>query len=59
MNIQYDLFDMTEEDRRKRAIQEKLSELAIGKHTRSLKGKAITEAHEKKCEELFGDSCVK
>ncbi len=55
MNIQYDLFDMTEDEKRKRAIQDKINELAVGRHTRGLKGKDVSEAHEKKCKELFGD----
>jgi len=55
MNIQLDLFDMTKEEKSKREVQEKIEEMATGKHTRGKRGKDLWEAHVKKMAELFGE----
>jgi len=55
MNIQLDLFDMTVEEKGKREMQEKIEEMATGKHTRGMKGKELWEAHVRKMSELFGE----
>lgn len=55
MNIQLDMFDVTEEEKERRIVQEKIEILATGKHLRGLSGKERWEAHVKKMGELFGD----
>jgi|GEM_PF-5413228 hypothetical protein len=55
MNIQMDIFDMTPNDKSKREMQDKIEELATGKHLRGMRGKEMWEAHVKKMAELFGE----
>jgi hypothetical protein len=55
MNIQYDLFDRTEEEKKITEAKQKIEYLAKGKYLRGLRGVELMEAHEKKWDELFGD----
>jgi hypothetical protein len=55
MTIQYDMFDMTPEEKAKRQAQDNIDELATGKHLRGMRGKELWDAHVKKMAELFGE----
>jgi hypothetical protein len=54
MQVQLDLFD-DEFNRKQREFKDKMEILAIGKWSRGLKGKKLTEAYDKKVSELLGD----
>lgn len=57
MNMQLDLFD-DDFSRDQRELKEKMEVLATGDWGKGLKGKKLTEAYDKKADELFHTSFI-